>query len=800
MRGHIQYIGVNKSGYEFGIINGSENITFYFDGRNLDEGTMSKYYEGDEVDFIKSKSYQGNDIAIHVSPIQSKRLNCQNSKDEESSKYITPIQEGTESKKWYTPGRSKKLVLRNFSNEETIVLDKLASVFYHTNAGHFNAKRNGFRYGYSLFGPTKNFVIQLGLEKVEFVAIFCDINEFQRRTLDEAYSNLVEYVIPKVRVVNHFYVLITKYQRIVEKIKEPDIQQQIERSIIPFNYQELIQTNTNQLENFILSRFKTFLFEKDFFSYSEPIRDRLFLFGGRDQYAKMIADRSISGDHSGIFGLRKSGKTSVLNAIKAELKQRNMLYISYRCIELAKYEWYEALYRIVKDAYKSCNQELSAKVYSSKTAMELFVLNIQNLLSIGKYNQIVIIFDEIEQISLDSTFDDKWANPISFHYFWSTLITFCEKFPGKMSLIIAGINPSISEMDFLPAPQSKASPRNPMYQKLSNENFLTPFNYEQIRRMVNTLGKYMGLTFEDEVCYALTKDFGGYPFFTRQMCRLINQKIKDDCLRKENEYIYTVTSPLYTAVKNGTTFEIESQKWCKDILKELHDYYNAEYKILSKIAHQDITTINQVKSDKSIISHLLGYGLIRFDDNSREMEVSINIIRHYLISKEEFEKPFSEMSTEEIDLEIQKGIADCEQPLRNLIFDVLSTLLIPLEAENFIKNTNSYKRANREKDLSMLNLKQLLDPALVELHFYVLKDIICSYSQDKFGNHFDKFKIKMYPYTKNEIESYLNNIYVARNPADHHYKIYNEATLTNFRNSLKEIKKMLESRGYIEKN
>lgn len=805
VKGIIERIGWNDSGYEYGIIKIPERTTYYFDGRNLDEGTMSNLYEDDEVEFTPAKNpWNNNLIAKNVKrivllPKDAKKIesNLITMKATESETYILPEQETSNKSRWYTHGRSDKLMIRGFTKDEEAILYKLVSVLYHTNAGHFKTERNKLLYGYSLFGPTKQFVIQLGLEKVEFAVIFCNQEDFQRRTLEEAFSHLTRNVIPKVRVIGHFYMLVTKYDDIVSEIKKPDIQRSIEHSIVPFSYRELHDADAAELENFMLLRFKQFLFERDFFSYSEPINDRLFLFGGRDQYAKGIVDRSISGDHSGIFGLRKSGKTSVLNAIKQELDKRNIFYISYRCIELTIYGWYQALFRIAKDAYIKCEKELLIEEYTELNAMESFISDIDKLLRIQEFSQIVLIFDEIEQIAFDSTFGEKWQDSISFHYFWSTFITFCEKFNGKLSLIIAGINPSISEIDFLPVKDGKASPRNPMYKKLSNYNYLKPFVFEQIKRMVNELGKYMGLTFDDDVCFELYKDFGGHPFFTRQMCKVINQHIKDKNLRKEDEYLFAIKRPLYNAIKDGGIFEVESIQWCKDILKELKDCYSDEYQMLLKIANKDITAARQIKRNQSIIPHLLGYGLIRFDNASKEMDINIDIIRHYLISEKHYKRPFSEMTRSEIDLEIQNGIEECEQPLRNLIADVISTLYIPSDAEDFLKNTFSYRRDNSGKDLAGLNLRQLLDPSLVTLHFYVLKDIMCSSSKDKFGDHFEKFKVKLHPYTKKEIQSYLDNIYVARNPVDHHYLVFNEATLTNFRGSLLEIEKILKDRGYI---
>ncbi|MCM1219851.1 MAG: ATP-binding protein [Lachnospiraceae bacterium] len=802
MKGTIIRIIENDYGQEYGFISASGE-DYYFDNRYLSDGTMSDFYEDDDVDFEpgvnphdKSQKVAKN-VKLNLGKLKEQQVKSpQAIIAAESVTYSIPNQESSLSQKWYVPGRSEKLILRDFSDEEVLILDKLKDVFYHTNAGHFRTRDRGINYGYSLLGPTKQFVIRLGMEKVEFAMILCNSEEFQRRTLEETFLHLTHHVIPKVRISGHFYILATKYPNIAEQIEKPEIQGALPYSIIPFSYAELLQTPAVEMEGFLLARFKKFLFERDFFSYSEPINDRLFLFGGRDTFAKSIADRSFSGDHSGIFGLRKSGKTSVINMIKQELEQRKILYIAYRCIEFVRHNWYDAAYKIVSDVYLKLGKEAPSSHYTETNAVEMFSKDMTEILPIAN-RHIVLIFDEIEQISLDSTFDEKWQNPIAFHLFWSTIITFCEKNPGVLAMIIAGINPAISEMDILPTDAGRVPPRNPVYKKLSNESFLKPFVYEQTKRMVNDLGKYMGFKFDEDVCFELQKDFGGHPYFTRQMCKTIVEYIRKNRLKEDEENIFIITRPLYTAVKETGDYEVASLQWCKDILRELQVCYPGEYKLLLEIANKDTEAMQKVRRSTSVIPHLIGYGLVRFDNASKEMEISIDIVRNYLINEKEYKKPFAEMTPDEIDDEIQDGISQCEIPLRKLIKDVLFTQLPRTDAPDFIKLTPSFQRDNRNKSLDGYTVQQLLDPRLVTLHFYVLKDIICGYDS-QFKQHFELFKNTLYPYTKAEIESYLGNLYVARNTADHHFEIHNEGTLQNFRASLSEIAKLLRALEYVE--
>ena len=800
MKGTIVKIKENDYGLEFGFIRAEDGEDYYFDNRYIATGSMSDFFVDDTVQFTPdvhpydSSNLIAKNVMLNLGQVKVKELvPTPARKQKEENEYFTPEDSGS-SDKWFDKGRAEKLVLRGFSTEETTLLDKMANILKHTNAGHFKTREKGVNYGYSLFGPTKAFAIQLGLEKVEFAMILCDRKDFQRRSLEEPFLYLTHYIIPKVRISGHFYVFVTKYQEIVQQIENPDIQGALPYSVIPFSYSELIQVPDDQFEAYVLRRFKKFLFERDFFSYSEPIYDRLFLFGGRDVFAKAIADRSITGDHSGIFGLRKSGKTSVINMIKQELEQRKIYYLSYRCVEIAPYSWHGAISKIVRDIYKLLEIDPPSKQYSSENAIDFFLEDVSNVLP-RIDNHLVLIFDEIEQIAIDSSFDEKWQDPIAYHLFWSAFITFCEKHPGSLSLIVAGINPSINENDLIEVGKG-VPPHNPMYKKLSNESYLKPFVFEQTRRMVNDLGKYMRFKFEDSVCHELQRDFGGHPYFTRQMCKTIVEHVRQNGLIGEDDKQFLVTSPLYTAVKESAEFEIASIQWCQDILRELQNCYPPEYQMLLRIANRDAGTIQQLKKSISIIPHLIGYGLVEYDKSSREMQVSIDIVKKYLVGTKEYKKPFRDMTPDEIDSEIQEGVSTCENPIRKLISDVLSTYFTPIDATEFIKDTPSFVRDNSQLDLSKYTLQQMLDPRMVTLHFYALKDIMCCRGK-KFGEHFEKFKNRLFPYTKSEVSSYLSNIYVARNTADHHYEVHNEATLVNFRSSLSEIQKILQNLGYI---
>ena len=117
--------------------------------------------------------------------------------------------------------------------------------------------------------------------------------------------------------------------------------------VIPFSYYEFLKGITH--ENEIKTRFKNHLFDVDLFSETQPIKEDLFFFGRRD-YAQDIAAKCKNNSHCGVFGLRRSGKTSLLYAVKRLLNEEDYKSVYIPCNgELAKLNWVAALYAIIKD-------------------------------------------------------------------------------------------------------------------------------------------------------------------------------------------------------------------------------------------------------------------------------------------------------------------------------------------------------------------------------------------------------------------------------------------------------------------
>lgn len=135
----------------------------------------------------------------------------------------------------------------------------------------------------------------------------------------------------------NFYILISNASELRAKVDS--IKGEPRASVIPFSFEELLACkNTKELTDCMLNRFGEYYFENNMLGENDAIDDDNLLFGDRGKIADAVVARIHQGSNSGIFGLRRSGKTSVLNAVlssKCEKTIRNSPLSRTYCLKVS---------------------------------------------------------------------------------------------------------------------------------------------------------------------------------------------------------------------------------------------------------------------------------------------------------------------------------------------------------------------------------------------------------------------------------------------------------------------------------
>src|SRR5206468_1115326 len=80
-----------------------------------------------------------------------------------------------------------------------------------------------------------------------------------------------------------------------------------------------------------------------------------------------------------------------------------------------------------------------------------------------------------------------------------------------LSSMVVGVNPRLAEQT------SIADRDNPLFSLLAKV-FLPPFSETEVKEMISTLGRYMGLRFEAPTYDYLRVRYGGHPMLIRLAC------------------------------------------------------------------------------------------------------------------------------------------------------------------------------------------------------------------------------------------------------------------------------------------
>jgi hypothetical protein len=488
-------------------------------------------------------------------------------------------------------------------------------------------------YTIAFLKPTQRLTSSFNLHN-EVLMLFSTYVPFQKRIFDYVDKLMQEY---RNRLDKVCMFLVCADINIESQINAYNSENIDSRVVIPFSFDELNILTLSQ--NTLGNKLRKFFYNRDLFAQQSPIRSDAYFFG-RNNIIQTLYDRYKQGEHSGLFGLRKIGKTSVLYALQRVISLRGGVSIYFDCQDTSIHlkRWNELLAYIITSIINEFTIEYDIgntdERYSTKNASESFSIDFTYIS--GKIeNRVLLIFDEIEHITMTTSSSEYWSKDNDYLYFWQTIRGVYQKDPYLYSFLIAGVNPLCAEK-----PTFSDYP-NPIMNMLQPQ-YLELFDVHTINEMVSNIGKYMGLVFEDEIYTKLKEDYGGHPSLVRNVCSTINRNCK-------TERPYTITRYRYMELKkqldNGISNIID------DIMYSLKKWYPDEYILLETLVIDGNDAFKEeLQHNLLIVQHLKGYGII--EKSTHDYHITINAISEYIKNDHiktalpsKYEKERTEVST-----------------------------------------------------------------------------------------------------------------------------------------------------------
>lgn len=501
----------------------------------------------------------------------------------------------------------KKGVEIKGSKEEKGIVQKLSEFF-----GVSFSREQRFKYtsySFHFLQPGNQMKVNYNFSN-EILLLFSSHRSFDTRTFDfvdkilEDYSNRLDKLC--IFLVSNDPAFIQRITKLIEDQRDF-------RLVVPFVYNEMLSSNFS--EQFLHDRMRDYLYSRDLFAFESPIRSDDYFFG-RSHVVQKLYSKYSAGEQGGLFGLRKSGKTSVLYALERTMIHRSgkSIYIDCQNPSIHQSRWFELLETLIKriiTKYKipSINEQIIGD-YNEKNAAEMFEKDL-SLLSDCLDKRILFIFDEVESITYKLSPNKHWEDGRDFLFFWQTLRSVYQNNTSIFTFIIAGVNPMAIEFSHI----NKYD--NPIF-SLIEPVYLEFFNLQDVKHMVTRIGGYMGLSFDEEIFTHLVDDYGGHPFLIRQVCSIMNSYIKNKP-QKIDKYSYKEWKK---------DFNSRMSSYMEQIVGVLKKWYPHELELLSILSvdgNQKFTA--EIKS-QSEINHLMGYGVLH--ENNGRFSIKINCLNDYV--------------------------------------------------------------------------------------------------------------------------------------------------------------------------
>jgi hypothetical protein len=418
----------------------------------------------------------------------------------------------------------------------------------------------------------------------ELMLVYTPYASLEPRSIQAAESTLLAEPA-RSRVERLTYLLVSDMSGASDWVRNYVAGHQETRLIAAFSVQDLKARTGDAwyVRNELAAQF----FGRDLFDFRLPLENDTYFFG-RDAEVLAYRDAIRRGENRGLFGLRKTGKTSFLFKVERVATKENIAkfhYVDCQSPSIRTLRWYDLV------------RELSKRLGATPTVGTLAQATSQFEGAVQLATQserIVFIFDEIEYISPLAKQDPHWGS--DFVSFWQT-VRACQTRSRGLSFILAGVNPSVTEVS-----QYGGIP-NPLFGIVSPQ-YLRGLPLDDTKRMIKTLGKRMGLSFEHDAIEYLHTRYGGHPLLTRIACSLIHTAEARAGSKRPVEL------DLARVRAGQTGRDAELSFYCEHVVSELRQFYADEYAMLEMLARKQIADYAQLRRKKMILSHLRDYGLL----------------------------------------------------------------------------------------------------------------------------------------------------------------------------------------------
>lgn len=272
----------------------------------------------------------------------------------------------------------------------------------------------------------------------------------------------------------------------------------------------------------------------DHYDMTTPVHDPGGFFGRTAEFQQIISAIE-RGQSVGVFGLRKTGKTSLLNFVAGRRRDAGRAVVWVDISGLAGADDFRV--RLLEGAWHAVGQLNSNsdemprlrtlnRHGELKVGLDLMRLHwLSDLEALSRYagGRLEVFIDEIDQLHPERSHLGEAANDMLVALTQLRGMIQSANPQSGLVLVCAGVDPALFERPVL------GSGADNLLYKLVRLMYLAPLSREEMAEMVRDLGRRMGVRVRDhEVIDFLFDEYGGHALLTRKACSLATRRRQKD--------------------------------------------------------------------------------------------------------------------------------------------------------------------------------------------------------------------------------------------------------------------------------
>lgn len=369
------------------------------------------------------------------------------------------------------------------------------------------------QYGVVIAKLSKRLRVTLAVEK-EVAVVFSYFNSPQMRTIFFARKTIGE---SGGRLDSNIFIIVHKARSGNETFVDWGREEGF--TVLPIYVNGVMPSGEN-LERKLSSE----LFSHDHFDVTGPVSDDSQFYGRKDE-AQELARKLRTGQIRARLGIRKIGKTSIVNRIIKNLQyDESVLSVMIDCSkdDIWSLDASGLMWSIAEDVSMAIDKDRSyVSISASSSAVPISESRERLTESILRCNRVVILFmDEFDYISPSSPKAAHWKT--DFNDFWRNFrVTYQELTRSNrqnLSLLVSGISSKWFSVAMIEDVENAALAFIP-------EEYLSPLPRAATSAMIKKLSRASGLLFDAHAREKIADVAADMPYWVRKACSFIHRKI-----------------------------------------------------------------------------------------------------------------------------------------------------------------------------------------------------------------------------------------------------------------------------------